>query len=121
VVKERNTGSIQVGAGYSTYSEFIFNARVDQTNLFGRGQKLGVSVELSKQSSLYNLNFTEPYFMDTKWSVGFDLYQSQRRLFQYEELRRGGAVRVGHPLAEYLNGYIRYKNEFTELNLTQSE
>ncbi|MEQ1876311.1 MAG: outer membrane protein assembly factor BamA, partial [Bdellovibrionia bacterium] len=77
VVKERNTGSIQVGAGYSTYSLFLFNARVDQANLFGRGQSLGVSVDLSAKASVYKLSFTEPYFLDTEWSVGGDLYQDR--------------------------------------------
>ena len=113
VVKERNTGSIQVGAGYSTYSNFIFNGRVDQTNLFGRGQKLGVSIDLSSRASSFNLNFTEPYFLDTRWSVGGDAYQSRRDLQSYKETKSGGAVRFGHPIAEYLNGYIRYKNDYT--------
>lgn len=119
-VKERNTGSIQIGAGYSTYSNFIFNGRVDQTNLFGRGQKLGVSVDLSSKTSSYNLNFTEPYFMDTRWSVGFDAYQTIRNAPQFKETRSGGAVRFGHPLAEYLMGYIRYKNDYTDIELYET-
>ncbi len=118
-VKERNTGSIQIGAGYSTYSNFIFNGRVDQTNLFGKGQKLGMSVDLSSKTSSYNLNFTEPYFYDTTWSVGFDAFQTIRSSTAYKETRSGGAVRFGHPLAEYLMGYIRYRNDYTEIELDQ--
>lgn len=38
VVKERNTGTIQVGAGYSSFAGFVFNGQVNQTNLFGKGQ-----------------------------------------------------------------------------------
>jgi outer membrane protein insertion porin family len=117
VVKERNTGTIQVGAGYSTYSQFIFNGKVDQINLFGRGQKLGVSVDLSANQSIYSLNFTEPHFFDSDWSVGFDAYQSFRKLLQFDETKKGGALRVGHPLAPYLNGYIRYKLDNTEIVL----
>lgn len=117
VVKERNTGQIQVGAGYSTYSKFIFNGQVNQINLFGRGQKLGLTVELSSNQSIYNFNFTEPYFMDTKWSVGFDVYQTQRKTAEYTETKKGGAVRVGHPLAPYLNGFVRYKFDNTRITL----
>jgi len=119
-VKERNTGSIQIGAGYSTYSNFIFNGRVDQTNLFGRGQKLGVSVDLSSKTSSYNLNFTEPYFYDTRWSVGFDAYQTIRNAYEFKETRSGGSIRFGHPLAEYLMGYIRYRNDYTQIDLTEN-
>ena len=117
VVKEKNTGTIQVGAGYSTYSQFIFNGSVRQENLFGRGQRLGLSIDFAKNQSLFNLNFTEPYFLDTEWSLGFDLYQSQRILSEYSETKRGGAVRVGHPLAPYTQGFIRYKLDSTQIDL----
>ncbi len=116
VVKERNTGTIQVGAGYSTYSQFIFNGQVNQINLFGRGQKLGISVDLSSNQSLWNFNFTEPYFMDTEWSLGFDAYQSKRKPTEYEETKKGGAIRLGHPLAPFLHGFVRYKLDQTEIN-----
>lgn len=120
-VKERNTGQIQVGAGYSTYSKFIFNGQVNQINLFGRGQKLGLTVELSSNQSIYNFNFTEPYFMDTKWSVGFDAYQTQRKTVEYTETKKGGAVRVGHPLAPYLQGFVRYKFDNTKISLAPED
>lgn len=119
VVKERNTGTIQVGAGYSSFAGFVFNGQVNQTNLFGKGQKLGVSIDISKKQSLFNVNFTEPYFMDSEWSVGFDAYQSKRILSEYEETKKGGAVRVGHPLAPYLRGFVRYKLDDTEIKLAE--
>ncbi len=117
VVKERNTGTIQVGAGYSTYSNFIFNGRVDQINLFGRGQKLGVAVDVSSLDQVYNLNFTEPYFFDTLWSVGTDAYLSGRDVIVYYENKKGAALTLGHPLAPYLLGFIRYKYDYTTVTL----
>lgn len=117
VVKERNTGSIQVGAGYSTYSSFIFNGQVNQINLMGRGQRLGVSVDMSSNQSLFNFNFTEPYFYDTEWSVGVDAYQSKRTTTEYEETKKGGALRVGYPITRFLRTFLRYKLESAEINL----
>jgi outer membrane protein insertion porin family len=117
VVKERNTGSIQIGAGYSTYSQFIFNGSVNQINLFGRGQKLGISIDLSRNQSLFNLNFTEPYFYDTDWSVGVDAYQSKRSTTEYEETKKGGALRVGYPITRFLKSFLRYKLDHTEIGL----
>lgn len=116
VVKERNTGTIQVGAGYSTYSKFIFQGQVNQINLFGRGQRLGLSVDFSRDQSLFNLNFTEPYFLDTDWTLGFDAYQSRRTAPEYREEKKGGALRVGHPLAPFLRGYFRYKLDETRIS-----
>lgn len=118
VVKERNTGTIQIGAGYSSYQKFVLNGQVNQINLSGKGQKLGASVDISKAQSLFKFSFTEPYFNDTEWSLGGDVYQSKRQLTEYNETKTGGAVRVGHPLAPYLDGYIRYKLDDTNLRLT---
>jgi len=117
VVKERNTGTIQVGAGYSNYQGFVFNGQVNQTNFLGKGQTLGVSIDLSKAQSLYKASFTEPYFQDTLWSVGGDVYRSLRSLPQYNETKTGGDVRIGHPLAPFLNGFIRYKLDSTKIDV----
>jgi outer membrane protein insertion porin family len=117
VVKERNTGTVQVGAGYSNYNGVVFNGQVNQINFLGRGQKLGVSIDLSKVESLYKASFTEPYFMDTEWLVGGDVYRSQRLLYDYTETKTGAAVKIGHPLAPYLDGSIRYKLDRTNLTL----
>ncbi len=116
-VKERNTGTIQVGAGYSSFQHFVFNGQINQINLLGRGQKLGASVDIAKRQETFRLSFTEPYTFDTEWSTGFDLERTRRTLFAYKEIKRGAAVRLGHPLAPYLDGFVRYRLYDTELEL----
>lgn len=118
VVKERNTGTIQLGAGYSNFNGVVFNGQVSQMNFLGKGQKLNVSVDISKLGSLYKVGFTEPYVFDTKWLAGIELYRSQRIIPQtYTEVKTGGDIRVGHPLAPYLDGSIRYKLDRTQMTL----
>lgn len=117
VVKERNTGTIQLGAGYSNYGGFLLNGQVNQINLFGRGQKLGLSIDFSDRQKVFDFNFTEPYFMDTEWSLGGDIYVRNRKLTEYDEDKMGVGFRVGHPLAPYLDGSIGYKIDDTKLKL----
>lgn len=115
-IKERNTGQIQLGAGYGTSQGFTLQGSVNQANFLGKGQNLGASLNMSNTGSYYNLSFTEPYFNDTLWSVGTDLYQSANTArIDYDENHRGGALRFGHPLAEYTRGFIRYKYDDTTL------
>lgn len=121
VVKERNTGTIQLGAGYSNFGGFLLNGQVNQINLFGRGQKLGLSIDYSSRQRVFDLNFTEPYFMDTEWSVGGDIYMSERELTEYDEEKKGVGITIGHPLAPYLNGSIGYKIDDTQLTLEDDE
>ena len=111
VVKERNTGSIQLGAGYGSATGFQLQGQVNQSNFLGKGQKLSAGLQLSSDYSSYNFNFTEPYFNDTEWSLGVDAYQTQTTLVDYADKRTGGAFRFGHPLGEDLSGTIRLKYE----------
>ncbi len=115
-VKERNTGQIQLGAGYGSSQGFTLQGSVNQANFLGKGQNLGASLNISNTGSFYNLSFTEPYFNDTLWSIGTDLYQSANTArADYDENHKGGAIRLGHPLAEYTRGFIRYKYDDTRL------
>ena len=119
-VKERSTGTIQLGAGYSSFQGFVLNGQVNQINLLGRGQRLGASLSWAKTEQLFNINFTEPYYKDTEWEVGFDVYSRKRTLLDYAEKKLGGGVRFGHPLAPYLKGVIGYKIDDTTLDLLDS-
>ncbi|MBK9293229.1 MAG: outer membrane protein assembly factor BamA [Oligoflexia bacterium] len=82
-VKERSTGTLQVGAGYSTVQQAIFNGNVSQTNLFGKGQDLRFNIQLSKDVLDTRFGFTEPYFNDTLWSTGVDLFYTKSGLGGY--------------------------------------
>ena len=46
-VAEKPTGTFQVGAGFSSLESFIVTAQIQQQNLFGRGQTLGLNLQLS--------------------------------------------------------------------------
>lgn len=116
VVKERNTGTIQLGAGYGSATGWSLNGQVSQSNFLGKGQKLSAGLNLSNDGDFFNISFTEPYFLETEWSVGFDVYQSNNSRSTYEERKKGGGVRFGHPLGEDLFGSIRYKNEYTQID-----
>jgi outer membrane protein insertion porin family len=116
VVKERNTGSIQLGAGYGSATGFQLQGQVNQSNFLGKGQKLSAGLSLSQDYNAYNFNFTEPYFNDTEWSLGVDAYQTMTTLYDYKDKRLGGAFRFGHPLGEDLVGTIRVKYETSTLD-----
>jgi len=115
VVKERNTGSIQLGAGYGTATGFTVQGSINQINFLGKGQRLSASLNSSQIGSFYNLNFTEPNYDDTDFLVGFDLYQSGIDRFEYEERRLGGGVRVGRQLDDTLLATVRYKLDRAQL------
>lgn len=114
IVKERNTGSLQVGAGYSNRDSFIFNSNVTEQNLFGRGQKFGLNIQYAKTTNTFKLSMTEPYWNDSQWSVGGEIFQIDNRendFRPYKDLTRGLALRLGYPIAKYLRIYGGYRFE----------
>jgi outer membrane protein insertion porin family len=113
-VKERSTGTITLGAGAGSVQGFFFTAQVAEINLMGRGQSLSLSTQLAagRDSKSFNLGFTDPYAFDTKWSTGFDLYYVTFPIpSKYTTRKLGFDVRLGHPVYDYTNAYITYKNE----------
>jgi outer membrane protein insertion porin family len=114
-VKERNTGSINLGAGYGTVTGFTMQGSLNQINFLGKGQRLSASLNSSRIGSFYNVNFTEPNFDDTDYLLGFDLYQSAVDRFEYRDQRTGGAVRVGKRFSDYFNASLRYRLDDVKL------
>ena len=115
-VKEKNTGQISLGAGYSTATGGFFQASVTQSNFRGMGQNLSFSLNLAKTSNTFSVDFTEPYLFDTKWSLGGGVFVSNNDTSSsYSEKRKGLNVRVGYPILTFTNLYLTYKLEDTEI------
>lgn len=111
-IKERPTGQISLGAGYSTATNGFVQASVAQNNFRGLGQNINANLSYSEKQQIYNLGFTEPYLFDTKWTAGADYYQTISyfiRSFAYR--KHGGDVRVGHPIFEYTRLFLTYRYE----------
>jgi outer membrane protein insertion porin family len=115
-VKERPTGTLSLGAGYSSIDKFIAMGQVSQGNLFGRGQKLQLSAEFGARRKTYNLGFTEPRLFDTEVSAGFDVYNLEKEYDDFSKKSNGGDVRFGFPLGfEDTRGYLTYRYEEVEI------
>jgi outer membrane protein insertion porin family len=115
-VKEKNTGQISLGAGYSTSTGFFFQSSVSQSNFRGMGQNLTFSLNIAHTSKTFSIDFTEPYFMDTKWSLGGGVFVSNDDTSaSYSEKKKGMNVRVGYPIFQFTNLYTTYKLEDTQI------
>jgi len=119
-VKERSTGTITVGAGAGSVQGIFFMAQLSEINLLGRGQSLTFTTQIaaSRESKTFNLGFTEPYTLDTRWTSGFDFfYVTQQIPNKYVTRKLGFDIRAGHPIIDYTNAYITYKNEGQRIDI----
>jgi outer membrane protein insertion porin family len=110
-VKEKSTGSLSLGAGFSTTSGVIGDVTLRESNLLGRGQDLRARVLIAQRDSQINISFTEPYFLDREIAAGLDAFLTQvdrQDESSFDERSVGGAVRAGYPLTEHLRQNWRY-------------
>lgn len=119
VVKERSTGQIQLGAGYGTTQGFTMQGSVQQTNFLGKGQNLGVSMNLASDYSRYDVSFSEPYYNDTLWSLGFRVFKDLNTArYDFHEDKIGGSVFTGHPIFENTRAFLNLNWTSTKLTET---
>jgi len=104
-VKEKPTGSLQLGAGFSSAEKVSFSFAIKQENVFGSGNYLGVDVNTSKYKRTLVFSTTNPYFTQDGISRTIDLYYRTDKPYEdqggnYELVTTGASARFGVPFSE---------------------
>ncbi|HIJ94138.1 MAG TPA: outer membrane protein assembly factor BamA [Desulfuromonadales bacterium] len=114
-VKEKATGTFSIGGGYSSLDGFIGQGSIQQSNFLGLGLKANVSASIGGKSQTYSVGVTDPYFMDTKWTLGGDIYRSARDYIDYSRRLTGGDVKGGYPINDFISTFVMYKYEIKDI------
>ena len=115
-VKEKLTGMLTVGGGYSSVDKFIVMGEISQTNLFGKGLYLKLRGDFSSIRTNYSLTIVDPWFMDKPISASFSLYNEVFEYPDYSKQATGLSLGFGKELSEYVGGKISYDLE--SVNIT---
>ena len=114
-VKEKPTGNLMLGAGFSSSEKLTLSGSISQQNLFGSGKHLSLQVSTSKSNQVYSISHTDPYFTVDGVSQGFDAYirnvdTSSLSTSNYSTSSAGGGMRWGVPIGEddYVNLGVSY-------------
>ncbi|MFB2938002.1 BamA/TamA family outer membrane protein [Aerosakkonemataceae cyanobacterium BLCC-F154] len=78
-VRERNSGSIAAGAGFSSAAGLFGTASYQQQNLFGRNQKVGLEVQLGQREFLFDVRFTDPWIAGDPYRTSYTVNLFRRR------------------------------------------
>jgi len=100
-VKERSTGTFQVGGGFASQQGFMIQAQIAQQNFLGRGHNMQLNAQMSFGrfgQTIFNFRFVEPYFLDSLWSLDASIYWTQQTFNDFIRYRRGGSIGAGYPL-----------------------
>lgn len=104
-VKEKSTGAITLGGGFSS-DGLLLSSSVSQANVLGSGNSISLAANTGRINTVYSLSFTNPYSTVDGVSRGFDLYKRRSDLSllsfgpRYNTDTIGGGVRFGVPINE---------------------
>ena len=104
-VKEAQTGAFSAGAGFSSADQLLFNARIQENNLFGRGQRLVLQGDIGSLRRNIVLSFSEPYFRETPLTVGADAFSWKLDFDQFTRSGTGIGLNSAYPVTAW--GYDR--------------
>ncbi|HMK13926.1 MAG TPA: outer membrane protein assembly factor BamA [Burkholderiales bacterium] len=121
-VKEKATGNVTLGVGYSSAEGIILSASVSQNNIFGSGNFVSAAVNSGKVNKVYSLSFTDPYFTIDGVSLGYDIYKRNvdplsLSVSPFRTSTWGGGLRFGLPISENdsINYGLGYESTNTEV------
>ncbi|VVE28242.1 membrane protein [Pandoraea morbifera] len=123
-VEEKPTGTINVGAGFSSTDKVVLQAGISQDNVFGSGTSLSVNVNTGKTYRTLAVTQVDPYFTVDGVSRITDIYYRtyQPLLLTSDSDFRintlGGNLKFGVPFSEVDTVFFGIGFEQTRLHLT---
>ncbi len=104
-VEEKPTGNLTLGAGYSQSEKLSLIAGIQQENVFGSGNYLGINLNTSKYNRQFTLTTSDPYFTEDGVSRTLDFYYRTTRPLAEQEgdyrlVTPGASIRFGVPFTE---------------------
>ena len=106
-VKEKLTGTFQVGFGFTGGESFFGQAQLAQNNLLGYGHTASLALQISSIRQLFQLSYLDPYVLDSLWTGSVDLYRSELLFSGFDRQANGGALTGGYEMSGIL-GHCKY-------------
>ena len=119
-VVEKPTGSVSLGAGFSSTEKVALSFGIRQENAFGSGNYLATEINTSKYNRTIVISTTDPYFTPEGISRTIDVFHRTTRpylgdLNAYSLVNSGAGMRFGVPFSEIDTVYFGANLEQTSI------
>ena len=123
LTERENMGEFSLAAGYNSYSRWLAKGNLKTDNFLGLGHSLSVQMDLGQFQELLNFNYTNPWFRDSDWSLGVDVFNVGRdgvdsplggsflpavQGLSYSQLNTGMSVSLGRTFSDSLSVFLKY-------------
>jgi outer membrane protein insertion porin family len=110
-VEETEMGRLEFGAGYGNVTGVVGSVALSHGNLFGLGYKAHIRAEVGERVMNFSTGFTDPRFLDTPYSLGFDAYNETYEYNTYDADVTGGDIKVGREITDTIRADLSYLYE----------
>ncbi len=107
-VDEAQMGRLEFGAGYGNATGVVGSVGLSHGNLFGRGYKVYINAQVGQQVLDFKVGFTDPRFLDSPVSLGFDVYNETWDYTHYSTDVTGGDVKIGMEITDTIRADLAY-------------
>jgi outer membrane protein insertion porin family len=111
-VKDKPTGRIGGGLGYSTYDSVYLAANITERNLFGKGYMLGLNGSFSARKTSFVLSFQNPHINDTDLGFGASIHRKDEDFNDYTKDSTGISTIFFYPVGEFSTIIWDYSAEY---------
>ena len=121
-VKEKNTGSVKLGAGASSDEGLVGSFSVTQANFLGTGDTVSATINTSSVNTIYSISHIDPYFTLDGISRRLTAYMRETNTKdldtgQYDKKSYGLGVGFGIPMNEFDTVKIGFDMDMSEIKL----
>ncbi len=114
--KDGLSGTLRAGISYGSYTKLGFNFSISEKNVFGSGQSLTASIDMSSVSRTYKISLYNPRIFDSKYSLNTSIYNQTFEGVSYTSKERGGYIGIGKMLNRFTSADITYGYVNTKLS-----
>ena len=124
-VKEKNTGSVKLGAGASSDEGLVGSFSVTQANFLGTGNTVSAEINTSSVNTVYALTHIDPYFTPDGISRRLTAFMRETNTKdldtgQYDKKSYGLGVGFGVPMNEFDTVRIGFDVDMSDITLVDS-
>lgn len=116
-VKEKPTGMISVGAGYSSVDNLIGMFQVSQDNFLGKGLRAQLMAQLGSNNR-FRLGITNPYLFDKEISAGFNIFKVDLEYEDFDSSSTGFDTSLAVRPFGWEDWSLGFKYELSEVDIS---
>ena len=112
ITERENTGEASLAGGYNSQTRLFIQAGIKKQNFLGLDQSVALNVILSKYQENLIFNYQNPYFLDSSWNFGLDVFNTG----QHSYTGSGGGFSLFSPFSS--TDYLTYFQQDTGFSIS---